>query len=258
MAEAVEGQPRAAHAHRREAGRGRLRQDLRQHQSGHRGGHRPGRRRLGRRDAAGHRRGPPGLRRDRLGYQPRLPQAVPRAAARGAQRRGGGAARAADPRGGLSVHDDPGPAARCAPVRGAGLARQGDRQLRMGDGAARRHGHHGQRRLPAHLARAGRRGRRHHPVELPGRGHAAQGRPGPGHGQHHDRETGTRHAVERHTPRPHRRREDGHPRRRDQRGDVVGPPGGGGADAVAQGRPDQLHRIRPRLVVGSWRRAPRP
>ena len=51
--------------------------------------------------AARDRRGPPGLRRDRLVHRPRLPQAVPPAAAGGARGRAGGAARGARRRGRL-------------------------------------------------------------------------------------------------------------------------------------------------------------
>ena len=50
---------------------------VRQHQPGHRRGARPGCRCLGRRDAACHRRGPSGVRRDGLGNEPGSAQAVP-------------------------------------------------------------------------------------------------------------------------------------------------------------------------------------
>ena len=62
-------------------------------------------------------------------------------------------------------------------------------------------------------ARGRRRRRRHRAVELPVRGVVAEDRAGTRHRQHRDPQARARHAVERHSPRSSRRREDRHPRR---------------------------------------------
>ncbi len=85
---------------------------------------------------------------------------------------------------------------------------------------------------------------RHHPLELPVRGHHQQVGPGPGHRQHRGAQAGAGHAVERRTSSA-----GSSPERTDfpagvrQRRDLVGPHGRRGADAVAPGRPHLLHRF---------------
>ena len=93
------------------------------------------------------------------------------------------------------------------------------------------------------LEGAGRRRGRDRAVELPARGHAEQARAGSGHRQHGGPQAGAGHAVERHPPGPPRRRADRLPAGRGQRRDVLRPPGRRGADAVAEGRPDLVHRL---------------
>ncbi len=93
------------------------------------------------------------------------------------------------------------------------------------------------------LEGAGRRRRRHRAVELPVGGHPQQARAGPRNGQHGRAQAGARHAVERHAAGPPGGRTDRLPQRGAQRRDVVRPPRRRGADAVAQGRPDLLHRV---------------
>ena len=80
-------------------------------------------------------------------------------------------------------------------------------------------------------------------MELPARGHAQQARTGARHWQHRDLETGPGHALERNADRAVGGRADRLPRRRAPGRDVVGSSCRRGADAVAQGRPDLVHRI---------------
>ncbi len=101
----------------------------------------------------------------------------------------------------------------------------------------------GHRQHAADLEGARRRRRRDRAVELPPGGHAEQARPGARHRQHGGAQAGARHAVERHSARAPRRGADRVPARRPQRRDLVGPSRGRGADAVAQGRPDLVHRF---------------
>ena len=93
------------------------------------------------------------------------------------------------------------------------------------------------------LAGAGGRGRRDRAVELPVRGHPQQARPGAGHRQHRRAQAGAQHPVQRDPARPADRRKDRHPGRRRQRRHRIGSLRGRGAHAVAQGRPDLVHRL---------------
>ena len=132
------------------------------------------------------------------------------------------------------------------PLDGAlALPDQADRRVRVAHRPGRGRRPAGHANTAPGLEGAGRRRRRHRAVELPARGHAQQARPGAGHRQHGDPQAGAGHAVERHPARAARRRADRLPAGRAQRRDVVGPPRRRGADAVAQGRPDLVHRVRP-------------
>ena len=114
---------------------------------------------------------------------------------------------------GLPPHGHARPAARRAAGRRAALPGEADRRVPVGDRPRRR-------RRRAHRAD-------HHrawswrepagvvgaivPVELPVRGDDQQARPGARHRQHGGAQAGARHAVQRHPPRPPRRRADRHP-----------------------------------------------
>ena len=219
-------------------------QDLRQHQSGDRGGDRRGHRRHRGGHAPRHRRGAPCVRRDRLVDRPRLQKALPRAASGGARGRAGGTARGADPRGRVSAHGDPRTPARRAAGRRAHPSGQADRRVSLG-GRPRRGGvrPHRPADRKAHLARTGRRGRRHRAVELSVRSVDPQARPGAGHRQHRRAQARTRHPLQRHPHRTPGGRTHRHTRRRGQRRPLLGPPDRRGAHRVAQGRPDLVHRI---------------
>ena len=142
----------------------------------------------------GHRRRPPGLRRDRLVDQPRPPQALPRAAAGGARGRAGGAPRGAHRRGRRAPHGHLQRAAR-RPARGRpALAGEDDRRVPVGARPARRRSLFGMNSQRAGLEGADGRRRRDRAVELPVRGHDQQARPGPRHRQHHRAQAGARHA----------------------------------------------------------------
>ena len=172
-----------------------------------------------------------------------LRNALPLPAAGRAREGARGAARGAHPRGGLPAHDHARQPARHPAGRRAALPDQAHRRVPLADRPARDRRPAGHGEHPPDLEGAGRRRRRHRAVELPARGDAQQARPGPGHRQHRDPQAGARHAVERHPPRPSRRRADRLPGRRPQRRDLLGPPRRRGADAVAEGRPDFVHRI---------------
>ena len=162
------------------------------------------------RHGEGHRGGAPRLRRDRLVDEPRVPAALPRAAASGDRERARGVPRRAGRRSRDPDHPHVRPAARRATRRRAPLARAVHRQVRMGAQAARR----SRLRWPRGPdGREGGRGsgRRDRALELPARSHAAEGGPGAGNGQHHDPQARARHAVERDPPRPARRRAHRHP-----------------------------------------------
>ena len=90
---------------------------------------------------------------------------------------------------------------------------------------------------------AGRSGGRHHPVELPVRDHDRQARAGTRHRQHHDRQAGPRHPVERHPDRAAHRRADRHPCRGGQRGGLVRSSGRRADGDRPPGRPHLVHRI---------------
>ena len=72
--------------------------------------------------------------------EPRVPQALPRAAAGGARGRAGGAARGAHPRGRLPAHGHPRPAARRPARRRADVPGQAHRRVPVGDRPRRRDG----------------------------------------------------------------------------------------------------------------------
>ena len=184
------------------------------------------------------------VRRDRLVDQPPTAQAVSRAAARGDRGRTGRAARGTHPRGRCAARGDPRPAAGRTAGRRAPVPGQTDRHLPVGN-RSRRHGRlrHRREHHPKGVARAGRRGRRHHAVELPVRGHHQQARAGAGDRQHRRAQARARHAVQRHPARPAHRREDRHPSGCRQRRHGVGPLRRRGTDAVAEGRHDLVHRF---------------
>ena len=163
--------------------------------------------------AAGHRRRPAGLRRDRVVHRPVVPPPLPRAAPPGPGGRAGGDPGAAHPRGRVPPHAHLRPAARRAARRRAHLPGPAHRRVRVGDRPSRRRRLPGKPQLPAHPEGAGRRGRGHRAVELPLRGLGDQAGPGAGHRQHRGAQAGARHPVERHPARPHRRRAHRHPGR---------------------------------------------
>ena len=113
----------------------------------------------------------------------------------------------------------------------------GNRPRRPGDQPHRDADH------PQGLAGTGGRGRRDRAVELPVRGHHQQARPGAGHRQHRGAQAGAEHAVQRDPPRPADRRKDRHPGRCRQRRHRIGSLRRRGAHAVAEGRPDLVHRL---------------
>ena len=114
----------------------------------------------------------------------------------------------------------------------------------VGDIAGRRAGlGHRREHHPNGLARTRWRGRRDRAVELPVRGHHPEDRPGPGDGQHRRVEAGTEHAVQRDPAWPVDRREDRHPSGCGECRYRVGPFRRRGTHAVAEGRPDLLHRF---------------
>ena len=150
----------------------------------------------------------------RLVDEPRLQKALPGAASGGARGRAGGTARGADPRGRVSADGDARTPARRAAGRRAHPSRQADRRVSLG-GRPRRGGvrPHRPADRKAHLARTGRRRRRHRAMELSVRGFDPQARSGPRHRQHHRAQARTRHPLQRH---PHRAPGGGtyrHPRR---------------------------------------------
>ncbi len=217
---------------------------LHQHQPGNRRGPRRGRRRVESRYAPGHRRGTARVRRNGLVHQSRVPPTVSAATSGGVGVRTGGTPRGADPRGRLSPRDHARAAARCAAGRRAALSRQADRRVSLGDIPRRRrrvghrHEHHTQG-----VAGAGRRGRRDRAVELPVRGHHPEDRSGAGHGVHRRPQAGTQHPVQRDAAGQADRREDRHPSRSRERRHRVRSFRRRGAHAVAEGRPDLVHRL---------------
>ena len=121
---------------------------------------------------------------------------------------------------------------------------EADRNLPVGNRSRRRRRlGHGREHHAQGVARAGRRGRCHRAVELPVRGHHQQARAGVGDRQHRGAQAGARYAVQRHAARPAHRREDRYPSRCGQRRDGVGPLRRRGADALAEGRHDLVHRL---------------
>ena len=211
----------------------------------HRGGARRRRRRLGRRHAPRHRRRPPGLRRPRLVHRPRLPQALPRAAAGRPSR-----AEREELREELILEVGcprmltNGPQLDVPLDHAPPLPGQAHRRVRVGDTTSpTRRDMRGNPDPPPGREGAGRRGRRHRAVELPVRGDDQQARPGPGHRQHGGAEAGARHAVERHPHRPADRRAAPTSRPASSTSSPLRPPRRRGADAVAPGRPHLLHRL---------------
>ena len=138
-----------------------------------------------------------GVRRHRLVHQPRTAQALPAPAAVGARSRKGRPARRTRRRGRLPGDVDRRAPAGVAAGRVAALPEPADRRIRLGANAGRRRAV--RRAQRAHRRQgAGRCRRRHHPVELPGRGHPQQTRSRAGHRQH--RHPQTRSATRRGTP----------------------------------------------------------
>ena len=138
----------------------------------------------------------------------------------------GGVPRGADRGGRDAPHDDLRRSTGLAPRRGALVAGQDDRPVRLGAGPARRE-HDGHAQPPLRLEGGHRGHRRHRAVELPARGDAQQARTDPRHRQHGGPQAGPRHALECHASGPPDRREDRHPTRRRQRGHLLRPPGRG-------------------------------
>ena len=93
------------------------------------------------------------------------------------------------------------------------------------------------------VARAGGRRGCDRALELPGRGHAPQGRAGVGHRQHDGREAGAADAVQRDPSRTADRRADRHPSRGRERRDPVRQRRRRGTRPLAEGRPHLVHRL---------------
>ena len=120
-------------------------------------------------------------------------------------------------------HGDVQPAAR-RPARGRpALPGEDDRGVPVGARPARRRGLRHEQPTPGLEGADGCR-RRDRAVELPVRGDDRQDRPDPRHREHNRAQAGARHALERHSARSPRRREDRHPAGCVQRGDVIRPP----------------------------------
>ena len=93
-------------------------------------------------------------------------------------------------------------------------------------------------------------------VELPGRDHPQQARPGPGHGQHVRAQAGARHAVERHPPRPAHRRADRHPAGRRQHRRVAATTSSARCSPPRPTSTWSPSPARPPPAGGSWRPPP--
>ena len=135
-------------------------------------------------------------------------------------------------------------AARRAAVRRASVSGQADRRVPVGDVTRRRAclGHRDEHHAEG-LARTRRCSRSDRAVELPVRGHHPKDRPGAGNRQHRRVEARAEHALQRDPSGQADRREDRHPSRCGERRHRIGPLRRRGTHAVAEGRPDLVHRF---------------
>ena len=143
--------------------------------------------------------------------------------------------------------------------RRAALAGQAHRLLPLGHRPGRGGRRHDRRpRDPAGLEGAGRRRRRHHAVELPGRGDSQQGGADAGDRQHDGAQAGSGHPLERHPTRPADRRAHRHPRRCRQRRHRPPTTSSARSSPCRPRSTSSPSPAPPWSAAGSWKRAPRP